>query len=418
MGVEWAWHGGLTTSTARVKARISDGTSARLAYTTDPFLQPANCAYAATPPVDGMATFELAGLSANTTYHYAVEVDGAVALDKRGKFKTFPSGAASFSFTFGGCQGAVNGVDQTTGPFAHSNPHTADARRSVSPLFDLHLGDLHYEDSPSGEHQEWRDIYDRVMANHRTAQLYRDVPLVYVYDNHDFVFSDPRGSSAGALRRACREVYRERVPSYLPVESGDAAIYYSFLAARTRTIMLDTISERSSPSVVDDASKSMLGATQKEWLKDTLSDATEEVIFLGMPAAPWIGGADDVGFQDRWSVFNTERNELAAFFVASGKASRIVLLSSDAHMLAWDDGTNAPGGIKVLQAGPLDRGGIVLGGPYSGGTSALRGQFGIVDVIDSGGTSIDVVFNPCRLRGQDGTALYEPLPGTTFNIAA
>ena len=65
-------------------------------------------------------------------------------------------------------------------------------------------------------------------------------------------------------------------------------------------------------------------------------------------------------------------------------------------MSAIDDGSNsdyASGGgapIPILHAGPLDRKPSVKGGPYSHGVSGVRGQYGIMKIIDNGGKDLCV----------------------------
>jgi hypothetical protein len=59
-------------------------------------------------------------------------------------------------------------------------------------------------------------------------------------------------------------------------------------------------------------------------------------------------------------------------------------------MVAIDDGTNTDystsggGGFPLLHAAALDRPGSVKGGPYSDGAFPGGGQFGTVDVADTG----------------------------------
>jgi hypothetical protein len=80
--------------------------------------------------------------------------------------------------------------------------------------------------------------------------------------------------------------------------------------------------------------------------------------------------------------------------------ANILILSGDAHMLAIDNGTNNhyetdtinPHQYPIFQAAALNRGGSVKGGIFSEGTypnpTYNTGQFGIIDVIDTGGDSI------------------------------
>ena len=69
-----------------------------------------------------------------------------------------------------------------------------------------------------------------------------------------------------------------------------------------------------------------------------------------------------------------------------GLGPRLVMLSGDAHMLAFDDGrNNVNGGFVVAQSGPLDRFVRLKGGPYSHEPPSQRnGQFATLDVKDTG----------------------------------
>jgi hypothetical protein len=83
------------------------------------------------------------------------------------------------------------------------------------------------------------------------------------------------------------------------------------------------------------------------------------------------------------------------------------MLSGDAHMVAIDDGTNSGyggAGFPVFQAAALDRPGGVKGGPYSEGTFPGAGQFGTLDVTDTGG---DVITLTMTGRTWDGRELVE-----------
>lgn len=100
------WAGGVTPNTAVVKARLArDGLAARLALSASPLLT--NPRF--TPVVRSssndyyMASFELAGLKPDTEYHYAFEVNGKLERAKRGQFRTYPAGPASFSFAYASC---------------------------------------------------------------------------------------------------------------------------------------------------------------------------------------------------------------------------------------------------------------------------------------------------------------------------
>lgn len=416
MGARWCRVGGVTTTAAVVKVR-TDGATVTVKYGTDGAVTSTSSSATVT---NGMATVNLSGLTADTTYHYAPTVDGVTDWGKRGSFHTFPSGAATFTFAFSSCAAGgttypVTATDPMGTHLAHSNHAVFDAIRAAAPTFFMHIGDMHYEDYASTYEVDWRHIYDRVHDSPRQSMLYRNLATVYCFDNHDFYFVGPLGASAGSARGAFWAVYRERVPTYTLPSSG--AVYQTWVCGRVRFILTDTISERSDWTATDNASKTMLGATQKQWFKDQLLAATEPVICWVMPAAPWIGGGPSDIANDRWSVFTTERTELANFIATNNLAAKLFICSGDAHMLAYDDGTNAPGGVHVLQAAPMDRGGNTLGGPYSSGTpTTLRGAFGLVTVTDTGGSTIAISFSGRRVRTQDSTATSQLVSGS-FNIA-
>jgi hypothetical protein len=127
---------------------------------------------------------------------------------------------------------------------------------------------------------------------------------------------------------------------------------------------------------------------------------------------PWIAEADP-GIDD-WGGFAEERSEIAEVIAANG-IDNLLILSGDAHMLAIDDGTNsayAAGqerGPVIFHAAALDRPGAVRGGPYSHGAFPGGGQFGLVEVRDDGGDTIEIV-----LSGRN--YLDEEIVGYTYTV--
>ncbi len=85
-------------------------------------------------------------------------------------------------------------------------------------------------------------------------------------------------------------------------------------------------------------------------------------------------------------MYADERSALARRITSLGLQSRLVMLSGDAHMLAFDDGrNNVNGGFVVAQSGPLDRFVRPKGGPYSHEPPVQKnGQFATLQVEDTG----------------------------------
>ena len=404
--VEWVWSGAVTPDGAVVKAKVASGRSVRLLVSPREDLAAPIASPPERPDPDqgDVVTFHITGLRPATLYHYAVAAGDEIDFARRGRFRTFPSGPASFTVAFGSCA--------STG----SDSGVWDEIRELDPLLFLHLGDFHYEDLAADDPSVYRLAYARALTAPRQAHLYRSLPIAYVWDDHDFGGNNSDRTSRG--RRAVRRVYQEIVPHYpLAAGGGDVPIYQTFHAGRLRFVVTDLRSERSPRGAADTAGKTAMGAAQKAWWKRELlaaRDAGELVAWVSTNA--WIGGADRRN--DGWGAYSTERRELAEFLVRE-RIDDLFVLSGDAHMLAIDDGShsgyaNGGGpGFPVVHAAALDRRGSVKGGPYSEGVHPNRtgrrgydGQFMLMTVRDTGGREVCVDWSGRRLP-HDGGPLAE-----------
>ncbi len=394
--VEWVWSGGASATSITVNAKLADDyDNVRLAVSsaaemTDPMYSAVDVA------LDDLnqrvVSFTVGNLTPGTDYYYAIEADGRLDLIRQGQFTTYPDRAASFSFAFASCA--------RTG----SNGQVFDAIRLAEPLFYMNLGDIHYSYIDVADPDRFRAELDQVLTEPAQAALYRSLPIAYVWDDHDYGPND--GDRMSPTREVVRTVYQQYVPHYkLPAGSGDVPIYQAFTVGRVRFILTDTRSERDPDADVDNADKSMLGDAQKAWFKQQLLDAQGVYpVIVWINSGPWIDAAG-VG-SDTWGGFTTERRELADF-IAGNDIQGLLMLSGDAHSLAIDDGTNSDfstdggGGFPVFHAAPLDKHGGLKGGPYSEGTSADSGQFGLVDIEDDGGDTITVTLSGQNYQGEE-----------------
>jgi len=391
--VDWMWSGAVTSGSARIRARVTIDGPVRLILTRADgrdAASPHSIAPTGPPSTDGVHTFDADGLQPDTAYRYAIET--AAGRDERtGQFRTFADGPFSFAFAFGSCA--------TTG----SSNAIFDVIRRRNPHLFLHLGDFHYGNIPVDDPWRFRDACDRVLRSPRQSALYRETPIVYVYDDHDFGPDDADGTSV--TKGAAQRVYRERVPHYplplsaVPLDVPDAGplgpIAQAFTVGRARFIVTDGRSERTPPRSADAASRSMLGHPQRQWFVDELTRAADEkaaVVFWGN-SVPWITKLH-AGTGQGWEPYARERAEIAGTISKLGLTSRLIVLSGDAHMAAIDDGTNSnyvegtdpsTRGFVVMQAAPFSRWARAKGGPYSHGRSIRNHQFGWVEVKDTGG---------------------------------
>ena len=277
------WSGAITPASAVVKAKLRDpGARARLVVSRNPALTRATRTPAQISSFESgrIVAFALNNLEPNTDYYYALEVEGEVVRDKPGHLRTFPPpGPASFTFAFASC-----------GETGSTNASYEMIRRHA-PLFYMNDGDFHYKNIKDDSVRRFRLAYDRVLKSPIQAQLYRDVPFVYMWDDHDFG-GDNANRKAGS-HTAARVAYGEYVPHYpLAAGGGDAPIYQSFAVGRVKFILTDLRSERDPADQKDDEKKSMMGANQKEWFKNELLAANGRYpLIFWVSSVPWIGTA-------------------------------------------------------------------------------------------------------------------------------
>ena len=377
--VRYLWSGAVTSGSARVTACLSrPAESVRAAVVAG---KPDWASAAFTPaavarPEDGhIVSFALDGLKPATTYHYAVEVDGRLVTESPAKVTTFPEGTADFTVCLASCA--------TTG----SDHHVFNTVRKQEPAVFLHMGDFHYLDIKPADRNRRLEGYAAVHASSTQRDLYRNVPVAYMWDDHDYLGSDSDGVADTPAKRAAikdaRLAYQTAIPHYpLACGSGDVAIGQALSLGRVRFILTDLRSERL-------PGRTILGKAQKEWfVREVRAAGERHRLIAWVSTVPWNGKPDPK--LDTWAGFPDERAEIADFFKAEGLAGRVCVLSGDAHMLAIDDGSHADfatgGGmpVPVFQAAALDRKGSEKGGPYSHGTKPGRGHFGRMRVKDDG----------------------------------
>jgi len=399
--IEWVWSGAVTLSSAEVRAHPRRGyQSVRLAVSTAADLDAPRWI----EPSDEsgrVVGFRMDGLEADTTYHYAVEVDGRLDDIRTGSFTTFAQGAASYTVAVGAC--ARNG----------SNGAVFDAIRDLDPMLYLVIGDLHYGDTGVNDVERYREVMDLTLSQPAQSALYRSTPIAYVWDDHDYGPNDADGNSPS--RQAAMESYREHVPSY-ELGGPESAVYQAFTIGRVRFVLTDARSARNLDTDEERGAKSMLGAEQKKWFKSEIVEAsrTHELVVWVNPV-PWIAEAREGA--DHWGGFPEERRELADHIADNG-IDNLLMVSGDAHMVAIDDGTNTDystdgsAGFPLLHSAALDRPGSVKGGPYSEGAIGGGGQFATIEVTDDG-DAITVDLTGLTWDGRELMSYEFSMAGTT-----
>ncbi|ELY74410.1 alkaline phosphatase D family protein [Natrinema pallidum] len=280
------------------------------------------------------------------------------------------------------------------------------------PDFFLYHGDTIYADAetPAGtitrqtplddaleiyraKYKEMRDPPAEVADRTGLRELLETTSVYTVWDDHEVVnnFAGPIEPLMPEGRRAFRE--------YWPLDRDDGAepgesnqFYDSFRwGSHVELFLIDTRQYRD-PNVKLE-SKTLLGATQLEWLKDALADseATWKVLAspapLGYPSDSWVTPADRTGYE-------AELLDLLEF-VRTEPISNLVVVAGDVHKSvvgAFDPDDDGEFEFVEAIAGPL---GAPAGEPddlypplnptefFAKGEYA---NFGTVDVDESGET--------------------------------
>lgn len=389
------WAGGVTDDEVTVAVRVSAGESVRLAVDTDSELGSPVYSEAKAPNGVGLVRLAVSGLDPDTAYHYGIEVDSELLEDGRGQFTTMATAAETFSFAWGSCR------------LSDQDSEVFDAIRQSGARFFIQAGDFHYDDIAENDDAKYRAAYaEDILAQARIQALMAAMPVDYTWGDHDYARNDAIGSESGG--ESAQTLYREQVPHYaIPAEGP---IYHTFACGRCRFIVLDVQSDRTEA----EKAGSVLGEAQKAWLKEVLEANDEPVVFLVSHNTwndPPPGTADN-----GWGYFEDEVDELVEWFEKTGNDRRLYWLCGDAHMVAADDGTNAPGGMPVAQGAALDQSGSEKGGTFSEGTKqggeGTAGQYGFITVTDDGG-SVKVSY-----EGRDAEGTAHVTMETVFPIQA
>ena len=401
---DWCWLGAVTNSSITIKAKLNNKLEEgknyiQVFYHQTPDLTPSNKELnkvQASSISDRIATFNLTDLREDTVYHYVIIADGR-RYPREGtlQFKTVKVGQP-YNFAIA-CSSCAGGTLSQHSSYGVSNSKVFDAiaqykykkdgRDSNLDLF-IHMGDLHYRnDLPiiglkEAYLDDYRYNYDLVMNQTRQKNLYQNIPLAYIWDDHDYGTNDSDGSYN--LKYIASEAYRERVPYYplveeLSVAKGKGAVYQSFIIGRVRFIMTDSRFHQNPLATLDSPDGTILGNEQREWLFDRLltgkqqQENKRERLTIWVNSIPWIAPQTDSSTSS-WNQFYRERTQIANF-IKQNNINKLMMISGDAHMLAIDDGiqgtannyaTGGGGAFPVIQAASLDSSSSFKGGPYNG----------------------------------------------------
>jgi alkaline phosphatase D len=257
------------------------------------------------------------GLQPGTDYWYRLVYAGEFDRYQFFPFRarTAPAGKADFRIAFGSCCRIQFDPDQ----------RIWNAVRAIEPDLFFWLGDNIYADSD--QPAALVDLYGRGRVVERLEPFLRSTPQLATWDDHDFAFNDADGDNP--MKAQSLALFRQfwANPSY--GEADNPGVYFRQHYGGVDFFVLDGRFHRSPSGAIDDANKTMLGATQKAWLKRELKASVTPFKVLAIGGG-WSSAENEDG-GDSWGAYLTERNELFDF-IRDEKIEGVVCISGDSHM--------------------------------------------------------------------------------------
>lgn len=360
MAIPFWWLGHATTTTAKIVCRSTvDGPiSASVNGTT--FV--GSSASASTN--NGIAVVTVTGLSAHASYPFTLTDTGGAVVS--GTLKTLHPSVGSVAFM--SCLDRSKSFDNLAqnlvasganavvadGDYVYTSAYLSNYNQETAPQITTTSTVANYA-------THWRQC-KRVAAN---RIIETQVPWYCMFDDHEFGGDDwdhtVTKAQAGGLNVAIGGTQAEVDASWWAARQAAAmymvgnpdnpdvpaigdkpsnagagtpasqypTTYFRFTVGNIEVFVIDCISHRSPLAATDNASKTMLGATQKAWLKAALDSSTATFKIIASSKPTYGAGSNS----DDWTVYTTERNELISYISAnaSGRLRSVVWIAGDAH---------------------------------------------------------------------------------------
>lgn len=387
--------GAVTDSSARAVVFADAQATVDLLLSEDTSFQTYRTFTVATDPNNGhVALFSMDSLLSNTQYYYKASINGT-STDRR-SFMSYPCPGESvnFNFAFGSCMNESRQDDEVF-----------DEMMNYNIRFFLQVGDWGYPDDTDNfpNNSDYFPVdYNRVISSYKDKYSYRymtpflkNVPMDYVWDDHDYVNDNSSRYSAShtdfgfnssaiedtfdaQTRRNAIKGYYDLYPAYPPVDSSEG-LFHKFRFGNIEVFVLDDRAARSSntdalvPNGISyrfqpKPNHSILGQIQREWVLENLKKSTATWKFVVTATAfnktykdainnlvqlPSLAGLPlAAALIDSWSGFPIDQDSLINC-VNDNNIDGVVMLSGDTHTAALDDGSN--GGIAEIMAGGLSQ---------------------------------------------------------------
>lgn len=355
---------------------------------------------------DFTGTVTLINLQPQTEYQYELQLTDVPArrclraVGSTLAFRTLPApGPGKIRFV---SAGDVTGANV---------PGFADIAK-VSPAFVLMIGDNVYADGFGDTFKVYQQRYQAIWGGKQFRALFSSVPAFRIWDDHELVDNYWQGKN-DAVYAFARPLYDDYQGSMNPVPLAAGELYYSFTVSDVGFFVMDLRSHRSADDAIDDANKTMLGAQQKQSLKQWLKSDPARVHVLVSPVL--VSRWNTTG-TDSWIGFSTERNEILAA-IHDADTRNLLVISGDQHwsaLLRTDAGASNPYAVYEFQTTPLAFN--TRAAPSSADSTVLaldntHQVFGVFD-IDTQPALPTIDFTLCAV-GAACDPQHEPAPKST-----
>ena len=205
------------------------------------------------------------------------------------------------------------------GPDKHLGYPALETILKLEPDLFVGTGDNVYYDTPDDPRAqtvpEMRQKWHEQFIQPRYKDLFAKVPTYWMVDDHDYRIDD--GDNLGdflPLPETGRRILLEQLP-YAPVDQPAAKTYRTYRVSKDLQIWFpENRFYRSPNNWPDGPNKTIWGAEQKKWLKETIvaSDATYKILVSPTPMI----GPDDLRKKDNHcdiGGFQHERDEFFSF---------------------------------------------------------------------------------------------------------
>ncbi|HYO61648.1 MAG TPA: alkaline phosphatase D family protein, partial [Actinomycetota bacterium] len=211
----------------------------------------------------------------------------------------------------------------------------------MNPNFFAHLGDLGYPQDAEGGAMAFRtdsfqDRWTRMLARRSMARLHEKGHWISLQDDHDY----------GADNAYRRDVRQFTIGAFDQMSGNLGERHFDVRQGDVHAFFVDVHVDADHP-LLDGPNPSLLGATQKSWLKQAMrsSDADLLVVFTSMPL--WGTGLGEGSWKEG---FADERRELTDFFFEmQGLQRRVLVCSGNAHAQYVNRHSNPRGGKDLIE---------------------------------------------------------------------